>query len=151
MITPRSSKISSVRGWMPLPRDPSKGVAAGLDQTKGIPRRARSMARVKPVGPAPAINTVVSYIVRYIVMVQCTNVKTKIAVDPREIAAAALAIADREGFEAVSMRRVAQELKVGTMSLYYYVKDKDDLIAAMDDSSWGKRSYRRFPKVGSAR
>jgi AcrR family transcriptional regulator len=32
------------------------------------------------------------------------------------------------------MRRVAQELKVGTMSLYYYVKTKDDLIAVMDDA-----------------
>ena len=46
----------------------------------------------------------------------------------QKIAAVALAIADREGFEAVSMRRVAQELKVGTMSLYYYVKTKDDLV-----------------------
>ena len=35
------------------------------------------------------------------------------------IAAVALAIADAEGFQAVSMRRVAQELDVGTMSLYY--------------------------------
>jgi AcrR family transcriptional regulator len=50
------------------------------------------------------------------------------------IAAAALAIADAEGFEAVSMRRVAQELNVGTMSLYYYVKTKNDLIAVMDDA-----------------
>jgi len=51
-----------------------------------------------------------------------------------KIAAAALAIADKDGFEAVSMRRIAQELNVGTMSLYYYIKTKDDLIAAMDDA-----------------
>jgi AcrR family transcriptional regulator len=50
------------------------------------------------------------------------------------IAAAALAIADTEGFAAVSMRRVAQELGVGTMSLYYYVKSKAELISAMDDA-----------------
>jgi AcrR family transcriptional regulator len=50
------------------------------------------------------------------------------------IAAAALAIADREGFAAVSMRRVAQELGVGTMSLYYYAKSKAELISAMDDA-----------------
>lgn len=50
------------------------------------------------------------------------------------IAAAALAIADAEGFAAVSMRRVAQELGVGTMSLYYYVKSKAELISAMDDA-----------------
>jgi|SRR6266436_2056249 AcrR family transcriptional regulator len=49
------------------------------------------------------------------------------------IAAAALAIADAEGFAAVSMRRVAQELGAGTMSLYYYAKSKAELISAMDD------------------
>ena len=50
------------------------------------------------------------------------------------IVAAALAIADAEGFAAVSMRRVAQELGVGTMSLYYYAKSKAELISAMDDA-----------------
>src|SRR5215813_13884864 len=50
------------------------------------------------------------------------------------IVAAALAIADAEGFAAVSMRRVAQELGVGTMSLYYYAKSKAELVSAMDDA-----------------
>src|SRR5215475_5439375 len=50
------------------------------------------------------------------------------------IVAAALAIADAEGFAAVSMRRVAQELGVGTMSLYYYAKSKVELVSAMDDA-----------------
>jgi AcrR family transcriptional regulator len=50
------------------------------------------------------------------------------------IAAVALEIADREGFEAVSMRRVAAELDAGTMSLYHYVRTKADLIALMDDA-----------------
>jgi AcrR family transcriptional regulator len=50
------------------------------------------------------------------------------------IAAAAVAIADAAGFASVSMRRIAQDLGVGTMSLYYYVKTKADLIAAMDDA-----------------
>jgi AcrR family transcriptional regulator len=54
------------------------------------------------------------------------------------IAATALALADAEGFAAVSMRRVAQELNVGTMSLYHYVKTKDDLIAVMDDALMGE-------------
>jgi AcrR family transcriptional regulator len=62
------------------------------------------------------------------------------------IAAAALAIADQEGFQAVSMRRVAQELKVGTMSLYYYVKTKDDLIAVMDDALMGEALVPSLPK-----
>jgi AcrR family transcriptional regulator len=62
------------------------------------------------------------------------------------IAAAALAIADAEGFQAVSMRRVAQELNVGTMSLYYYVKTKDDLLAVMDDALMGEALLPSLPK-----
>ena len=64
----------------------------------------------------------------------------------KKIATVALAIADEEGFEAVSMRRVAQELKVGTMSLYYYVKTKDDLIAVMDDALMGEALLPSLPK-----
>jgi AcrR family transcriptional regulator len=63
-----------------------------------------------------------------------------------KIASAALAIADAEGFEAVSMRRLAQELEVGTMSLYYYVKTKDDLIAAMDDALMAEALLPSLPK-----
>lgn len=51
-----------------------------------------------------------------------------------EIAAAALAIADRDGFGAVSMRNLARELGAGTMSLYHYLRTKDDLLALMDDA-----------------
>jgi AcrR family transcriptional regulator len=51
-----------------------------------------------------------------------------------QIAAVALAIADAEGFGAVSMRRVATELGSGTMSLYRYIATKTDLAALMDDA-----------------
>lgn len=51
----------------------------------------------------------------------------------REIAAAAIAIADEEGIEAVSMRNIATRLDVGTMTLYTWVENKDDLIAVMSD------------------
>jgi AcrR family transcriptional regulator len=50
-----------------------------------------------------------------------------------DIARAALEIADAEGFDAVSMRRVAQRLGAGTMTLYHYVRNKDELIALMTD------------------
>jgi AcrR family transcriptional regulator len=63
-----------------------------------------------------------------------------------KIAAVALAIADAEGFQAVSMRRVAQDLDVGTMSLYYYVKTKDDLVAVMDDALMGEILVPSPPK-----
>src|SRR5271168_3915236 len=72
--------------------------------------------------------------------------KKKISLSREKIAAVALDIADREGFDAVSMRHVAQELKVGTMSLYYYVKTKDDLIAVMDDALMGEALLPSLPK-----
>ena len=55
-----------------------------------------------------------------------------------QIAAAALAIADAEGFDAVSIRRVAAELGAGTMSLYRYISAKADLVALMDDAIMGE-------------
>ena len=63
-----------------------------------------------------------------------------------KIATVALAIADKDGFEAVSMRRIAKELNVGTMSLYYYIKTKDDLIAAMDDALMAEAILPSLPK-----
>jgi AcrR family transcriptional regulator len=54
------------------------------------------------------------------------------------IAAAAFAIADAEGFEAVSMRGIAAKLGAGTMTLYHYVRTKADLVALMDDALMGE-------------
>ncbi|MFD8825274.1 TetR/AcrR family transcriptional regulator [Streptomyces sp. NPDC059605] len=51
-----------------------------------------------------------------------------------DIAAAAVRIADAEGFDAVSMRKVAAELGCGTMSLYNYVPRKEDLHELMLDA-----------------
>jgi len=45
----------------------------------------------------------------------------------------ALAIADAEGLEALSIRRLAQELGVTPMALYWHFKSKDDLLAALAD------------------
>jgi AcrR family transcriptional regulator len=55
-----------------------------------------------------------------------------------QIAAAALAIADDEGFEAVTMRRIARALGAGTMSLYRYIETKTDLLALIDDALLGE-------------
>jgi AcrR family transcriptional regulator len=46
----------------------------------------------------------------------------------------ALAIADEEGLEAVTIRRIAQEFGVTPMALYWHVPNKDELLAAMGDS-----------------
>jgi AcrR family transcriptional regulator len=51
-----------------------------------------------------------------------------------QLATTALEIADSEGFDALSMRRVAAELGAGTMTLYYYVRTKEDLLALVEDA-----------------
>jgi AcrR family transcriptional regulator len=46
----------------------------------------------------------------------------------------AVAIADAEGTEAVSMRRIAKDLQVGVMSLYWHIESKEDLHQLMLDT-----------------
>jgi len=54
-----------------------------------------------------------------------------------EIVQAAIAVADAEGPDAISMRRLARELRAGAMSLYWHVSSKEELIALMLDSLEG--------------
>jgi AcrR family transcriptional regulator len=51
-----------------------------------------------------------------------------------EIARAAVGIADTEGFDTVTMKRIASDLGAGTMTLYYYVRNKADIVALMQDA-----------------
>src|SRR5271154_1041913 len=51
-----------------------------------------------------------------------------------QITEAALRIADTEGFDAVTMKRIAVELGASTMRMYYYVRNKADIIALMQDA-----------------
>lgn len=59
------------------------------------------------------------------------NVRPKLS--RAEIVDAAIAIADAEGAEALSMRRIAQVLRAGTMSLYWHVASKEQLLDLMRD------------------
>ncbi|MCT2592697.1 TetR/AcrR family transcriptional regulator [Streptomyces sp. N2-109] len=58
----------------------------------------------------------------------------------REIVRAAVEAADADGIEALSMRRVATDLGVGTMSLYRYVPGKAELLELMLDHTYGAPS-----------
>lgn len=51
----------------------------------------------------------------------------------QRVVAEAVRIADREGVEGLSMRRLAGALGAGAMSLYHYVASKDELLDAMID------------------
>ncbi|GIH99751.1 TetR/AcrR family transcriptional regulator [Planobispora takensis] len=56
----------------------------------------------------------------------------------RAIVEAALGIAGAEGLDALSMRRVAERLGVGTMSLYTHVPGKTELTDLMIDTAYGQ-------------
>jgi AcrR family transcriptional regulator len=51
------------------------------------------------------------------------------------VAERALSLADKEGLEAVTIRRLAQELGVTPMALYWHFKNKDELLLGMVDHS----------------
>jgi AcrR family transcriptional regulator len=51
--------------------------------------------------------------------------------DRSDIVDIAVSIADAEGTEAVSMRRIAKELQVGVMSLYWHIESKEVLHQLM--------------------
>jgi AcrR family transcriptional regulator len=67
---------------------------------------------------------------------------------PERIVAAAIAVADAEGLAGFSMRRVATEIGVATMSLYRHVIDKDDLLLKMMDAAFGECRFPAHPPGG---
>src|SRR6266700_115407 len=54
-----------------------------------------------------------------------------------QVVRVAIELADADGSEAISMRRIASQLDVGTMTLYGYVEDRDALLAYMLDQALG--------------
>ena len=63
--------------------------------------------------------------------------QAKRGLSEERVVAAAIALADEDGLEAVSMARVAERLGFTTMSLYRHVRSKDDLLRAMLDAGLG--------------
>ena len=60
---------------------------------------------------------------------------------------AALSFLDREGLEALTIRRLATDLGVGAMTLYGYFRTKDELLDAMIDS--GAEQLFHAPLAGT--
>lgn len=58
----------------------------------------------------------------------------KVRLSKERVLNVAVALADREGIEAVTMRRIANELGAGAMSLYYHLPNKDALLDGMVDA-----------------
>lgn len=66
-----------------------------------------------------------------------------------EVVDDAIALADAEGLDAVTMRVLAKRLGVGAMSIYTYVANRSDLVVLMVDQVLGRRVLP--PMAGSLR
>jgi AcrR family transcriptional regulator len=64
--------------------------------------------------------------------------KKRPRLSPQRIVAAAMRLADAEGLDAVSIRRVAAELDGRAMSLYDHFAGKRELLASMNDEGVGE-------------
>lgn len=53
----------------------------------------------------------------------------------------AIAVADEDGLDGLSMRRIADRMNVGAMSLYRHVANKDELLAAMTNEVSRRNPY----------
>jgi AcrR family transcriptional regulator len=62
-----------------------------------------------------------------------------------QIVKVAISIADLEGLEAVSIRRLARELRSGAMSIYHYFDTRDELLELMGDTVAGEMLVPDLP------
>lgn len=67
-----------------------------------------------------------------------TGTERRTQLTRERVVAAGIELADRDGIESISMRRLAQELGVEAMSLYTHVRNKEDLLDGMVDAVIGK-------------
>jgi AcrR family transcriptional regulator len=67
-----------------------------------------------------------------------TATETRLPLSRERVLGAAVAFADRHGLEALSMRKLADELGAGAMSLYHYVPNKEVLLDGMVDVVFGE-------------
>jgi TetR/AcrR family transcriptional regulator, tetracycline repressor protein len=59
------------------------------------------------------------------------NASNRVTLTPQTVIERALALADAEGLEAVTIRRLAKELGVTPMALYWHFRSKDELLDGM--------------------
>jgi len=57
-----------------------------------------------------------------------------------------LALADAEGLEAVTIRRLAAELGVTPMALYWHFRNKDELLTGLAEAVWAELDLRVDPR-----
>jgi AcrR family transcriptional regulator len=67
--------------------------------------------------------------------------KAKAPLTRDQIVRAAMELADESGLDSVSIRRIAARLDAGATTLYWHVKNKDDLYELMFDAAYGELEF----------
>src|SRR6185503_1112110 len=70
---------------------------------------------------------------RRVWMARASKAAESVRLSRVRILRAAIGLADAEGFDRLSMRRLAEELDAAPMALYRHVANKDDLLDGMID------------------
>jgi AcrR family transcriptional regulator len=65
----------------------------------------------------------------------------------RAVVDRALKLADAEGLDALTIRKLAQDLGVTPMALYWHFRSKDDLLEGMAEQVWGEIEVRVDPSI----
>ncbi|MPZ85388.1 MAG: GntR family transcriptional regulator [Actinophytocola sp.] len=94
------------------------------------------------------IGTVVAGPVAGPVEVAVRSARSGVEVTRDLVVRTAIAIADNEGSGALSMRRIATDLGVATMSLYRHVSSKDELLLRMVDTVFADNPFPADPPPG---
>src|SRR2546423_8871268 len=90
--------------------------------------------RFVPIPAPPVRRTYTMYL--YVVQLAYTLYSCQVASEKltrTAVVERAMRLADVEGVEAVTIRRLAQELGVTAMALYWHFKNKDELLLGMAD------------------
>ncbi len=65
-----------------------------------------------------------------------------------EVVARATALADAEGLDAVTIRALAETLRISPMSVYTHVNSRDDLLVLMADDAHARMTLPDFGRAG---
>ncbi|RFU36382.1 TetR/AcrR family transcriptional regulator [Actinomadura logoneensis] len=71
------------------------------------------------------------------VPVKTTKLGRKPSQSVEQIVRAAVELADADGFEALSMPRIAQRLGLTANAIYRYVRSRDELLVLVAEAAWG--------------
>ncbi|MEV4255136.1 helix-turn-helix domain-containing protein [Spirillospora sp. NPDC049652] len=71
------------------------------------------------------------------VPVKTTKLGRKPSQSVEQIVAAAVELADADGFGALSMPKIAQRLGLTANAIYRYVRSRDELLVLVAEAAWG--------------